>query len=396
MANPDTDKKPVVADAKKRQKAMERLLSLEGAVTERANIHDDVICSQSPSLNFIFGKGQGLPAGYTMLLYGPPRGGKSIICNDMAGMVHKTDPDAVVAKFNTEFRETAQLDVEQMRMYGIDPNRLASYEVNAPDQIFDRIEKQLAAEIQDGLKVKLVIIDSLSGIQGRRGMNSDTIMTQQIGDKAATIQDGMARILPIQRKYKFALIVTAHIRAQIEMTGKASSVVNTSRTAAVRPQASFATQHHCEYYVYVQPATGDDARSDILGNKYEDTDLKDMEDNSELTGHRVRVRMMDSSFGPKKRAGAFTFDYNRGIINTHEEVFLLGLARNIIEKPNQQTYSCGGKEWRGKAAILSALKNDPELQLTVIKELRRRDLAGAFDAQDKAEEASIVESDGVA
>jgi hypothetical protein len=358
---------------KKASNALGRLLKLSGAVTDRKNIHQDVIFSRSPSLNFTFGNGWGLPKGYSLLLYGPPRGGKSVVLNDMIGQLHMSDPDAVAIKFNTEMRETAQLDDSNLSMYGIDPNRLISYEVNTPDAIFDRIEKEIAAEIQDGLKVGLIGIDSLNAIQGRRGMNADTIMTQQIGDNALTIQEGLKRILPVQRKYNFGLVLTTHLRAEMSINTAGSASVRTGKDSGVRPAVSFGTQHHCEYYMYVQPVRGQDGKKDLLDNKLEDSTVQDLAEHGERTGHRIAVRMMDSSLGPKDRQGEFTFDYKRGIINVHEEVFLLGCARNVIDRPNNVMYAFGGKEWRGKPAMLEALKNDTQLQTAILTELHRRD-----------------------
>lgn len=362
------------------KKALSRLLNLEGAITaeKRMSIHEDVVATRSPSFNFIFGKGHGLPVGYSMLLYGPPRGGKSILCNEMIGWLHQSDPDAIAIKFNTEFRETAQLDDETVRLYGIDPDRLIAYEVNQPDQIFDRIEKDIAAEIQDGLKVKLVIIDSLTSIQGRRAMNADTIMTQQIGDNALTIQEGLRRILPVQRKHKFGLVLTSHIRAQMDVKAGGPGMVYKTQTMAIRPAVSYGTQHHCEYYVYVEPRGGKEGRTDESGNSFVDESVTDARGEGETQAHRIMVRMTDSSLGPKNRAGMFTFDYRRGIINTHEEVFNLGVSRNIIEKPTNLKYAFGGKEWVGKPSMLEALRNDKELQLSVLTELRKRDIQGAL------------------
>lgn len=87
---------------------------------------------------------------------------------------------------------------------------------------------------------------------------------------------------------------------------------------------------------------------------------------------------MDSSIGPKGRVGEFTLDYGHGIINTHEEVFLLGLARGIIEKPNQVMYKVGSIEWKGKEAILTALRDDADLRATILRELKARDMAGLY------------------
>jgi RecA/RadA recombinase len=367
-----------MAPSNKNKKFMEKLLKLEGAVTESRNPHLNVIDSPSPSLNFTFGNGQGLPRGYSMLLYGPPRGGKSIICNAMAGRLHTINPEAWVVKFNTEFREGGQSDDSQKRIYGVDPDRYIGYEVNQPDHIFDRIEKDLAAMVQDGMDLGLVIIDSLNGVQGRRGMNADSIMTQQIGDNALTIQEGLKRILPVQRKCNFALIVTSHIRAQMDTKTGGSSIVHTSHTTAIRPAVSYGTQHHCEYYMYVAPATGEGSKADLSGKSFEDDSVEDLKGNAEKTGHKIRVKVTDNSIGPKGRVGEFTLDYHRGIINTHEEVFFLGVARGIIEKPNNVMYAFNGVEWKGKEAMANAIRDDRALYDAILQELKRRDMAGFY------------------
>jgi hypothetical protein len=372
--------------ADKNKKFMEKLLGDRGAVVGKKNPHSYVIRSPSPSLNFVFGNGHGLPAGYSVLLYGPPRGGKSIISNAMAGQLMRDDPEAWVVKYNTEFREDGQLGEEQQKAWGIDPSRYVAYERNDPE-LFDHIEQKLAALVDDGMPLKLVIIDSLTQIQGRRGMNADTIMTQQIGDNAATVQEGLKRILPVQRRLGFALIVTSHIRSQIEKKGS-SATVHTSQTTAVRPAVSYGTQHHCEYYLYVEPNTSKEGKEDLLGNTFEDKSVTDLNDNNERTGHKVKVRMMDSSLGPKGRCGQFTFDYHKGIVSTYEEVFLLGVNRGIIEKPNNLTYAFGDTKWVGRPACLGALKNDGILCEKILTELRRRDMMGEFKVEDLVVEES--------
>jgi len=73
---------------------------------------------------------------------------------------------------------------EQAAILGIDLDRYISYDVNSPELIFDRIETEINAMCDAGAPIKLIIIDSLNNIQGRRSMNADTIMTQQIGDRS--------------------------------------------------------------------------------------------------------------------------------------------------------------------------------------------------------------------
>lgn len=367
----------------KNKRIMEKLLGLSGAVQGQRNIHADVIRTPSPSLNYTFGNGHGLPAGMSMVLYGPPKGGKSVIANAMIGQLHRDDPEAWAIKFNTEYRETGQLDEKQAKLWGIDPDRYLAFETNKPDEIFDRIEKELAALVQDlGMKLKLVVIDSVTQIQGRRAMNADTVMTQQIGDNALTIQEGLRRILPVQRQMGFGLLLTAHIRAQMDMAEQ-------MRGNKYRPAIAFGTQHHCEYSMWVEPNRSKEGKEDLLGRNFINETVEDLSGKGEKLGHKIRVKMMDSSLGPKERSGEFTLDYHRGVVNTHEEVFRLGVGLNIIEKPNNVTYSFDGKDYRGKPAILEALRVDPALCEKVLTELRRRDMNGEIAiAAPTTEEAS--------
>ena len=64
---------------------------------------------------------------------------------------------------------------EMMKVYGIDPRRYICFQVNRPAEVFDRISKDVKALVQDGMKLKLVVIDSINGVQGRRRMAADSI-----------------------------------------------------------------------------------------------------------------------------------------------------------------------------------------------------------------------------
>jgi RecA/RadA recombinase len=368
---------------------MAALQKLEGAVTGKIDPHSYVIRTPSPSVNFIFGNGHGLPRGFTQVLFGPPKGGKTVISNAAIGQLHQDDPEAYAVKFDTELRELGQMSDEQAELWKIDRNRYLAYSVNSPDLIFDRIEKEIAGLCQDGMPLRLIVIDSITGIQGRRAMNADTIMTQQIGDLALTLQDGFKRILPIQRKYGISVILTAHVRAEMDMQEQ-------MRGNKFKMAAAFGVQHYAEYFTFVEPLKTKDGRADALGNKFEDDNVTDMNDNAEKTGHKIRVTMKDSSMGPKGRAGIMTLDYRRGIINTHEEVFTLGVNRGVLEKVNNVTYAFGDKKWTGgRPAMLEAIRADKDLYDAILKELRVRDNAGRFDHHDEAAQTKALLTAGL-
>lgn len=347
---------------------MAKLQALDGAVVDHVDPFLKVVQSGSPSVNFTFGNTWGLPQGYTLALYGPPKGGKSVLANSMIGQLHKSDPEAWAVKYNTEFRELAQLRPDDYPIWGIDPSRYIAYQNNTPTGVFDHLVNDVAAQCQEGLPLKLVVIDSLSTIRGRRDMNSDTIETQQIGDQALTIQEGLKRILPVQRKYGFALVLVLQIRAEMDP-------MELRRHNAVKMAASFGVKHYAEYFMYVEENRNAEARTDLLGNELKDESLKDIRNKEgERIARKVRVCMKDSSMGTPGRCGEFTFNYNSGIINVHEEAFLLGVARGIIERPNQLSYAFGNKKWAGKAAMLDALQQDADLMKEILQALKNLDV----------------------
>lgn len=358
-------------------KWLKKLQNLEGALVDQVNPFSDVIGLPSPSVGFTFGNTWGLPRGFTVCVYGPPKGGKTVFTKMMIGQLHQDDPEAIAVVFDTEFRTAGQLTAEHAKMYGIDTDRLITYQVNAPSMIFDRIEKEIAAMCQEGAPIKLIVIDSLTGVQGRREMNSDSIDNQQIGDHALTIQTGLKRILATQRRYGIALALTCHVRAEMDM-------LEQKRGNKVKMAASWGVQHHAEYFLFVEPNRNKEGRTDMSGKEMVDEELTDLMGKSERTGHKIRVCMKDSSLGPKGRTGEFTFDYHRGLVNVHEEVFRLGVGRGVIEHPNNLTYSFGDKSWKGVASMLQALAESSDLRAAVIKELKSRDLAGAFASHDVA------------
>ena len=355
-----------------------KLNNLEGAITDDYNPFNHVVQTPSPSLNFTFGRGHGLPLGYTVIMFGPPGGGKSLVSNAMIGQLHKDYEDGIAVKFDTEFREQGQLTKEQAAVWGIDKDRYVSYSVNSPILIFDRIENEVNAMCQEGAPIKMVIIDSITGIVGRRELNSDTIETQQIGDHALTIQTGLKRILPVIRNNKIALVLTAHVRAEMDM-------LEQKRGNAVKMAASYGVKHMAEYFLYVEANRNKEGRTDLMGKEFIDDAARDINDKGDKTGHKIRVCMKKSSMGSAGRVGELTFDYNKGIINIHEEVFLLGANRGIIERVNNLTYAYGDRKWTGKPAILEALRTDTDLQKAILSDLRKKEASGAFAKEDQTE-----------
>lgn len=350
---------------------------MAGAVTEHVNPFGSGVHTPSPSVDFIYGNGTWvLPFGYAEVLYGPPKGGKSVLIKLKIGQLHKDDPEAIAVVFDTEYRWKGQLTPEKAKMYGIDMKRCWVFAGNNPMLIFDRIQTELASMIQEGCPIKYIAIDSVSGILGRREMDSDTVETQQIGDHALTVGTGLKRIVGTLRDHLIATTVTAQVRAEMDM-------LEQKRGNKVKMNAAFSLQHFAEYFVYVEANRNKDGRTTLMGVELKDETVTDLADKGERLGHKIKVCMKDSSMGPKGRTGEFTFDYNKGIINIHEEVFRLGVNRGVIKRAGAWL-EFDGHKWNGKGDMLVALAASPDMQAQIVKQIKERDLRGDYIATDAA------------
>jgi len=336
-------------------KWMKTLSKMEGAVDKEYNpfASENVMRTPSPSINWIFGKGSGLPFGYGALLYGKPKAGKSLLTNLMVGGLHQQDPDAVVVKFNTEMRESGQME----ECWGIDTDRYMAYDVNEPQFIFDRIYDEFVPLIEDGMPLKMIIIDSIKGISGVKEANAASITDHLIGDHALTIQRGLKRILPVIRRHRIALVCTEHVRAN-----QAAGPHGPKEKMA----GAWAEKHFFEYYIDVKRNNSAEAKQSVTGEKFE-KDIKDFKGKKEKTGHKIFVTMNDSSVGVGGRTGQFTLDFERGLINIEEEIFELTKNLGIVERPNNRTYIYDGVNYTSKKEYIEAIKGSDELKEKLLK-----------------------------
>lgn len=339
-------------------KWMQQLQKMDGAVKNKYNpfAPENVLRSPSPSLNWVFGKGSGLPFGYSAIFYGPPKAGKSLSSYLMTAQLHKDHPEAICIRFDTEMRAEAQVDP----MWGIDDNRFQAFNVNEPQKIYDRIANEFQPMVEQGMPLKMIIIDSLQGMQGVKRAGKNSVADHLMGDDALTHQVGLKMVLPFIRKHKIALICTSHIRANFD-----AGLYGPKEKMA----GGWAQKHFFEYFLEVK-------RDGSSATKIEDKDGgKDFRGKYEQTGHRIFVKMADSSVGVAGRTGAFTLDYTRGLINVGEEIATLAKMYNLVEMPNNRTYIVGDKKYTSKADFNQALEADQELAQELLEKIYARDRA---------------------
>lgn len=341
-------------------KWMKQLNKMDGAVDRDYDpyLPENVIQTVSPSINWIFSKSSGLPFMEFMLLWGPPKAGKSVVSDAFVSALHAKDKDAMAMKFDTELREMGHKEA----FWNIDESRYPVFNVNEPQNIFDRLNKDIFPMVEQGMPLKLVIIDSLQGIQGVKAANADSVTDHQMGDHAMTIQKGLMSIMPFLRRHKIALISTAHIRGNLDagMYGPKEKMAG-----------GWHQKHSYEYFVKVTRDNSAEGKTDALGNKLE-SDIKDFKGKNERTGHKIYVEMTESSRGVAGRSGQITFDYNHGIVNIEEEIFELAKNLNLVERPNNRTYVLNGVNFNSKEDFILAIKNDENVRNQLLKGIYKK------------------------
>jgi hypothetical protein len=185
-----------------------------------------------------------------------------------------------------------------------------------------------------------------------------------MGDMAQTLGIGFKKILPFLRKYRLAGDVVAQQRAEFDQW----EIKRGNKTKAA---VANATQHFCEYFVYVERVLNKSGSQNELEQDLVDNSRKDTTDTADKTAHKIQVWMQKSAFGVMGRTGMFTFDYRRGVINTHEEAFRLGVRWGIIGRPDARTYIVDKEKIIGKPACLKLLAEKPEFQKYIIAELQK-------------------------
>lgn len=313
----------------------------------------------SPYFNFIFAnKSHGIPKNASVLLFSEPKAGKSLTCYAMILEMQKRDPEGIAIYFNSELRGQLQFNV----FPSIDKDRVVIYDTNDPVEIFDRVEKDIKPMVQDGMPLRMIVIDSLTNIVGTKRNDADSVSDHLMGDQALTLQNGLIKLVPFCKRNKILLVATSQMRANLNAG---------SHGPKEKMAAQFATKHAFEYFVSIKRAGAAEDKVDIEGKTFTEEGTKDARDEKLLTGHKIFAKLEANSIGPAGRAGVFTMDYEKGIINQHEELFWLGYNTNVI-KLQGKTYTIGEQSFVGKKEAAMALK-DPQLAEYVLSEVKKLD-----------------------
>jgi recombination protein RecA len=284
----------------------------------------DVIPTGSLSLDIALGVG-GIPKARITEIYGPEASGKTTICQHLVAECQKMGGTA------------AFIDME----HALDPVYAAKCGVNVDELLISQPDMgEQALEITETLvrsgAVDIVVIDSVAALVPRSEIEGD------MGDPTMGTQ---ARLMS-------------------QAMRKLSGAINQTRTAVV-----FTNQlRHKIGVMFGNPETtsGGNALKFYASVRLDVRRIQSIKEGAEITGNRVRVRVVKNKVAPPFRTAEFDIMYNEGISKVGD-VLDLAVEMDIVDKRGSW-YSYGDvRLGQGRENTKEFLRQNEELEHEIEK-----------------------------
>ena len=289
----------------------------------------EVIPTGSLSLDIALGVG-GIPKARITEIYGPEASGKTTICQHLVAECQKMGGTA------------AFIDME----HALDPVYAAKCGVNVDELLISQPDMgEQALEITETLvrsgAVDIVIIDSVAALVPRSEIEGD------MGDPTMGTQ---ARLMS-------------------QAMRKLSGAINQTRTAVV-----FTNQlRHKIGVMFGSPETtsGGNALKFYASVRLDVRRIQSIKEGAEITGNRVRVRVVKNKVAPPFRTAEFDIMYNEGISKIGD-VLDLAVEMDIVDKRGSW-YSYGDvRLGQGRENSKEYLRQNEELSQEIEKAVREQ------------------------
>ena len=296
---------------------------------EAKHLAVEVIPTGSLSLDIALGVG-GIPKARITEIFGPEASGKTTVCQHIIAECQKMGGTA------------AFIDME----HALDPVYAAKCGINVDDLLISQPDTgEQALEITETLvrsgAVDIVVIDSVAALVPRSEIEGD------MGDPTMGTQ---ARLMS-------------------QAMRKLSGAINQTRTAVV-----FTNQlRHKIGVMFGNPETtsGGNALKFYASVRLDVRRIQSIKVGAEITGNRVRVRVVKNKVAPPFRTAEFDIMYNEGISRVGD-VLDLAVALDIINK-HGSWYSYGDiRLGQGRENSKEYLRQNVELEQEIEKAVREQ------------------------
>ena len=278
----------------------------------------DAYSSGSLGLDMALGIG-GLPKGRICEIYGPESSGKTTLALHLAAEVQKKN--GTVVFIDAEHA----LDISYAKKLGVDTSKLLVSQPDCGEQALEICETLICSG-----SVDLVIIDSVAALVPRAEIDGE-MGDQQPGMQARLMSKALRKLTALTSRHNCLILFINQIRMKIGVMF--GSPETTSGGNALK------------FYCSV--------RLDVRK-------IASIKDNADVTGNRVRVKVVKNKVAPPFREAEFDIVFNEGISQIGEIVDI-GVDKGIVDKAGAWYSYKGERIGQGREGAKIFLKEHPEM-----------------------------------
>jgi recombination protein RecA len=299
-----------------------------GAIMNLGTAADEKIEAYSTGslgLDIALGIG-GLPKGRICEIYGPESSGKTTLALHLAAEAQRKG--GTVVFIDAEHA----LDVKYARKLGVDTGKLLVSQPDCGEQALEICETL----IQSG-SVDLVIVDSVAALVPRAEIDGE-MGDQQPGLQARLMSKALRKLTALSAKANCTILFINQIRMKIGVMF--GSPETTAGGNALKFYAS--------------------VRLDVrrIGT------IKDTKEDADVTGNRVRVKVVKNKVAPPFREAEFDVIFNEGICQTGE-IIDIGVEKGIVDKAGAWYSFRGERMGQGREGSKTFLKENLEVRAEI-------------------------------
>lgn len=319
------------------------IMSLGNSISEKI----EAISTGSITLDMALGIG-GFPKGRICEIYGPESSGKTTLALSTAAECQRAG--GTVVYIDAEHA----LDVNYAKRLGVDTSKLLVSQPDCGEQALEICEALVSSN-----SVDLVVIDSVAALVPRAEIDGE-MEDQQPGLQARLMSKALRKLTAISAKSNTTIIFINQIRMKIGVMF--GSPETTSGGNALKFYAS--------------------VRLDVRR-------IGSIKDQNDVTGNRVRVKVVKNKVAAPFREAEFDIIFNEGV-SLLGEIVDIGSDKGIVDKAGAWFSFRGERIGQGREGAKNFLRENPEMA----RQIRTLIMDAAMGAAN--EEGSEANNDATA
>lgn len=322
----------------------------------------------------------GIPRGRIIQLAGQESSGKTMLALSCIREYLNENPDNTALFIDAEYT----YDPEWAQKQGVDTSRVMVIKTNEAKAIFEgligtmkvnsqtkKVSKNMKGILDHVIEgtdprfksLGIIVLDSIAVLNTPLEISA-TVGKANVAPIPRFMSTELKKLTPVVAEANVAFVAINQVRVNVgQMFGDPTT-----------SPGGKALKHACSLMLNMAPVF---ARDSVI---------KDSSD--KRIGHTVRVKIQKNKVGAPFRQAEYKVEYQRGIVNSYEELFDLALEYKLIERPSSQSFLIGAEKVRGRENAIKAFSvlSDHQDYEDKIRDIYINGLEVDSDPQPKEEE----------